>query len=61
VTAFAPFLVVFRSTYQKPLDEATLQRARTAFAKLSPTQQSNLRSLCHWFRLSGYPLACELG
>jgi len=61
VTALAPFLVVFRSAYLKPLDDATLQRARAAFAKLSPTQQSNLRSLCHWFRLSGYPLACELG
>jgi SAM-dependent methyltransferase len=61
VTALAPFLMVFRSAYQKPLDSATLQRVRAALAKLSPTQQANLRGLCHWFRLSGYPLACELG
>jgi ubiquinone/menaquinone biosynthesis C-methylase UbiE len=61
VTALAPFLMVFRSAYQNTLDSTTLQRVRAAFAKLSPTQQSNLRSLCHWFRLSGYPLACELG
>jgi SAM-dependent methyltransferase len=61
VTVLAPFMVVFRSAFQRPLDAPALQRARDAFASLSAAQQSNFRGVADWFRLSGYPLACEVG
>lgn len=61
VTALAPFMVVIRSAFQRPLDAPALQRARDAFASLSDAQQDNFRAVVNWFRLSGYPLACELG
>lgn len=60
VTVLAPFLVVFRSAFQRPLDTQTLQRAKEAFAKLSATHQDNFRSVASWFRLSGYALPCKL-
>jgi ubiquinone/menaquinone biosynthesis C-methylase UbiE len=60
VTVLAPFLVVFRSLSQRPLDPQTLQRAKEAFANLPPTQQNNLRNVANWFRISGYALPCGL-
>lgn len=60
VTVLAPFLVVFKSAFQRPMDPQTLQRAKEAFAKLSATQQDNFRSMASWFRVSGYALPCEL-
>jgi hypothetical protein len=61
VTVLAPFMMVFRSAFQRPLDVPALQCAKDVFANLSATQQSNFRGVADWFRLSGYPLACELG
>lgn len=61
VTVLAPFMVVFRSAFHRPLDAPALQRAREAFASLPAAQQSNFRGVADWFRLSGYPLACEMG
>jgi hypothetical protein len=61
VTALVPFFVVFRTAFQRPLDALALQRAREAFANLSAAQQSNFRGVANWFRVSGYPLACEMG
>jgi SAM-dependent methyltransferase len=60
VTVLAPFLVVFRSAFQRPMDPQTLQRAKEAFANLSATHQDNFRSVANWFRVSGYALPCEL-
>jgi ubiquinone/menaquinone biosynthesis C-methylase UbiE len=60
VTSLAPFIVVFKSAFQRPLDAQTLQRARQAFAKLSPAHQNNFRSVANWFRASGFPLPCKL-
>jgi SAM-dependent methyltransferase len=60
VTVLAPFIVVFSSALPHPLVPPTLQRAKDAFAKLSPAQQRNFRSVANWFRCSGYPLPCEL-
>ena len=60
VTVLAPFIVVFRSTFQRPIDPSTLQRAKEAFAKLSPAQRANFRSVANWFKGSGYALPCEL-
>jgi arsenite methyltransferase len=60
VTALAPFLVVFRSAFQRPMDSPMLQRAKDAFAKLSATHQDNFRNVARWFRISGYSLPCEL-
>jgi len=60
VTALVPFMLVFRSAYQRPLDAPAVLRAREAFASLSATQQSNFRGVANWFRLSGYPLAGAL-
>lgn len=61
VTMLAPFIVVFRSTFQRPMDPQTLQRAKEAFANLSAAQQKNFRSVANWFRGSGYALPCDLG
>lgn len=61
VTVLAPFIVVFRSTFQRPIDPLTLQRAKEAFAKLSPAQRANFRSVANWFKGSGYALPCDLG
>lgn len=61
VTVLAPFIVVFRSTFQRPIDPSTLQRAKEAFAKLSPAQLANFRSVANWFKGSGYALPCDLG
>jgi arsenite methyltransferase len=61
VTVLTPFMVVFRSAYQRPLDASALQRAREAFASLSASQQSNFRGVADWFRLSGYPMPCDMG
>jgi ubiquinone/menaquinone biosynthesis C-methylase UbiE len=59
VTALAPFIVVFRSAFQRPFDPQTLHRAKQAFAKMPATQQENLRNMARWFRLSGYALPCD--
>ncbi len=59
-TVLAPFMVVLRSAFQRPLDAATLQRAKAALALLSATQQHNFHNLAHWFRMGGYPLCCAL-
>jgi ubiquinone/menaquinone biosynthesis C-methylase UbiE len=61
VTALAPFIVVFRSAFQRPFDALTLQRAEEAFAKLPLTQQDNLRNVARWFEISGYALPCKFG
>ena len=61
VTALAPFLIVFRSTFQRPIDSKTLQRAKAAFAKLPPALQDNFRNIARWFQISGYALPCDLG
>jgi ubiquinone/menaquinone biosynthesis C-methylase UbiE len=60
VTVLAPFFVVFRSSFQRPIDLPTLQRAKEAFAKLSPAQKNNFRSVANWFKGSGYALPCDL-
>lgn len=60
VTVLAPFLMVFRSAFQRPMDPQTLQRAKEAFANLSAAHQDNFRSVASWFRVSGYALPCEL-
>ena len=59
VTVLAPFLMVFRSAFQRPMDPQTQQRAKDAFAHLSAAQQNNFRSLANWFRISGYVLPCD--
>lgn len=59
-TALAPFLVVFRSAFQRPMDPQTLQRAKDAFATLSPSHQHNFRSVSTWFRRNGYTLPCDV-
>lgn len=60
VTVLAPFMVVFRTAFQRPLDPQALLRAQAAFAHLSAAQQSNFRGLAQWFRCSGYALPCDL-
>lgn len=60
VTVLAPFLMVFRSAFQRPMDPQTLQRAKEAFANLSAAHQDNFRSVANWFRISGYALPCAL-
>jgi ubiquinone/menaquinone biosynthesis C-methylase UbiE len=60
VTMLAPFIVVFRSAFQRPIDPQTLQRAKEAFANLSAAHQANFRSVANWFRGSGYALPCDL-
>jgi ubiquinone/menaquinone biosynthesis C-methylase UbiE len=60
VTLLAPFMVVFRSPFQRPMDPPTLQRARAVFADLSAAQQSNFHGVTHWFRGSGFALPCDL-
>jgi ubiquinone/menaquinone biosynthesis C-methylase UbiE len=61
VTVLAPFIVVFKSSFQLPMDPQTLKRAKDAFENLSAAQKSNFRSLANWFKGSGYTLPCELG
>lgn len=61
LTVLAPFIVVFRSAFQRPLDPQTLQRAKEAFANLSAAHQNNFRSVANWLRGSGYALPCDLG
>jgi ubiquinone/menaquinone biosynthesis C-methylase UbiE len=60
VTVLAPFLIVFRSAFQRPIDAKTLQRAKAAFAKLPPALQDNFRNVARWFRISGYALPYNL-
>ena len=60
VTVLAPFMVVFRTAFQRPMDSPTLLRAQAAFASLSAVQQGDFRGLAQWFRVSGYALACDL-
>jgi ubiquinone/menaquinone biosynthesis C-methylase UbiE len=60
VMTLAPFIVVFKSAFQRPIDGQTLQRAKEAFATLSPAHQDNFRSVANWFRVSGFPLPCKL-
>jgi SAM-dependent methyltransferase len=59
VTVLAPFLMVFRSAFQRQMDPQTLQRAKAAFANLSAAHQGNFRSVASWFRASGYALPCD--
>lgn len=56
VTALAPFMVVFRSALQRPLEAAAVRRAQAVLAGLSATQQSDFRGLAQWFGASGYAL-----
>jgi len=60
VTMLASFLVVLRSAFQRPMDPQTLQRAKDAFATLSPAHQHNFRSVSIWFRRSGYTLPYDV-
>lgn len=60
VTVLAPFLVVFISAFQRPMDPLTLQRAKEEFANLSAVQQDNFRNIASWLRRSGYALPCDL-
>ena len=60
VMVLAPFIVVFRSVFQRPMDAPTLQRAKEAFANLSDAQQKNFHSVANWFRGSGYAPPCNL-
>lgn len=60
VTVLAPFIVVFRTAFQRAIDAPTLQRAKAAFATLSSEQQGDFRGLAQWFRLGGYALPCDL-
>jgi ubiquinone/menaquinone biosynthesis C-methylase UbiE len=60
VTLLAPFIVVFRSAFQRPMNLPTLQRAKEAFASLSPAQKNNFRNVANWFRASGFALPCDL-
>ena len=60
VMVLAPFLMVFRSALQCPLDTPTLERAKQAFAGLSAAQQDLFRSTAGWFRASGYAPPCNL-
>ena len=60
VTVLAPFMVVFRSSFQRQMDPPTLQRAKEAFANLSAVHQGNFRSVTNWFRGSGYALPFNL-
>jgi arsenite methyltransferase len=60
VTVLAPFIVVFRSAFQRPMNRQTLQRAKEAFANLPAAQKDTFRSVTRWFRISGYPLPCDL-
>lgn len=60
VTLLAPFIVLFRSAFRRPLDAQALQRAKEAFASLSVANQNNFRNLARWFRTSGYALPCDL-
>lgn len=60
VTVLTPFMVVFRTAFQRPMEPQTLLRAKAAFANLSAVQQDNFRGLAQWFRLSGYALPCDL-
>lgn len=60
VTVLAPFIVVFRSAFQRPMDPQALQRAKEAFGDLSAAQQDNFRSVTSWFGISGYALPCDL-
>jgi arsenite methyltransferase len=60
VTALAPFIVVFRSAFQRPIDRQMLQRAKEAFANLPAAHQDMFRSVTSWFRISGYALPYEL-
>lgn len=60
VTVLAPFMVVFRTAFQHPLQAQTLLRAKAAFASLSAVQQDDFRGLAQWFRFSGYPLSFDV-
>jgi arsenite methyltransferase len=60
VTALAPFLVVFKTAFQRPMDRQTLLRAKNTFADLSSTHQQNFRSLSKWFQYSGLPLPYDV-
>ena len=60
VMVLAPFIVVIRSRFQRPIDPQAQARAKKEFAKLSAAQQDNFRSTANWFALSGYALACKL-
>ena len=60
ITVLAPFIVVFRSVFQRPMDLKTLKLAREAFAHLPAAHQDNFRNVARWFRMSGYTLPCEL-
>lgn len=60
VTRLAPFMVVFRSPFQRAMNPSTLQRARAVFVDLSAAQQSNFHGVAHWFRGSGFALPCDL-
>lgn len=59
-TVLAPFMVVVRSAFQRPLNAATLHRVKAAFTNLSVPQQEAFRNIANWFRMGGCPLCYTL-
>lgn len=59
-TVLAPFMMVFRSAFQRPLPAQTVQLARDTYLLLPPRQRKNFRGFSAWFRFNGYALPCVL-
>jgi arsenite methyltransferase len=59
-TALAPFIMVFRSAFQRPLPAQTVLLARDTYLQLPPRQRENFRGFSAWFRSNGYALPCAL-
>ncbi len=59
-TAMAPFMVVMRSSARRTCEASVKQRARQAFAALTPRQQRDIDNLVRWFALGGLRLPFAL-
>lgn len=59
-TAFAPFMLLFRSEPRQVIDEELAQRACVGYAGLNRREQRDFDNLARWFRAAGLRLPCPL-
>jgi len=59
-TALAPFMLLFRSTTRRRVDEALARRVHDGYARLNAGEQRDFNNLARWFSLGGLSLPSSL-
>jgi ubiquinone/menaquinone biosynthesis C-methylase UbiE len=59
-TAFAPFLLIFRSPARRMVDASLAAQVAASYRHLTHRQQRDFNNLVRWFRIGGLSLPCAV-